>query len=74
MPLALDVDVPTEVLLVLEDWVVCGLLRKNPAAPAPIMTIAITTTNSSDAVFVLSRGPAAELNFVSPMARFAPFK
>jgi len=69
VPLGLDNDVPTELLLVFEDWVECGMLRKNPAAPAPIMTIAIMINVSRDAGFVLPRGLAAEVKLCVAVAR-----
>ena len=47
----LDMDVPAELLVVVEDWVERGVPRKNPAAPAPTTTITITT-NRSDEMFV----------------------
>jgi hypothetical protein len=73
--LLLETDVPAELLLLeLEVWVERGALRKNPAAPAPITTIAITTTKSRDVSFVLSRGLGAGVKLFVVVTRLAPFK
>ena len=72
--LLLDVEVADELLVVVEDCVECGAVRKIPAAAAPTMTITITINTRRVDSFVLPRGLAVEVKLFVARGRLGPFK